>query len=127
MVSRPVTFIANSGQKWLGEHHPVFVKMHRTLAEYYMDFSHFYSKALSHASESLEMQQILNQGDSEWMWKDYYLIGKIHALNRNYEPAFPFLQKAKELVITDRLKDYEHYGEMILSISKTYHQLGNYR
>ena len=44
------------------------------------------------------MQQSLNQGDNEWMWKDYYLIGKIHALNSNFEAAFPLLIKARQLV-----------------------------
>lgn len=96
---KPIRFIQNSARKWLGEPHPVFVRMCRTLAEYYMDNPYFYSKAVSHAVESLEIQQSLNQGESEWMWKDYFLIGKIHFSNNNFQNALPPLLKAKQLVV----------------------------
>lgn len=39
-----------AGKKWLGELHPIFVKMNHTLSEYYMDNPYFYSKAISHAT-----------------------------------------------------------------------------
>jgi len=61
------------------------------------------------------------------MWRDYYLIGKIHALNENYQNAFPLLMKAKQLVNYHQLKDHEHYAELILTICKVYYQTGNYR
>lgn len=73
--------------------------MNHTLAEYYMDNPYFYSKAVSHANEALEIQQQLNQGESEWMWKDYYLIGKIHFINNSFQNALPPLMKAKQLAI----------------------------
>ena len=101
--------------------------MNHILAEYYIDSPHFYTRAISHATEALEMQQIIQQGDSESMWKDYYLVGKIHFLNNNFQNAVPSLLRAKELVIAERLKEKDTYAEMILSLSKTYLALGNFR
>ena len=73
------------------------------------------------------MQQVMNGGDSGWMWKDYYLVGKIHAINNNMESAFPMLIKAKDLIDPSQLKDYEHYAEMILTLARIYYQLNNLR
>lgn len=61
------------------------------------------------------------------MWRDYYLIGKIHALNENYQNAFPLLLKAKKLVNYSKLKDHENYAELILTICKVYYHTSNYR
>ena len=61
------------------------------------------------------------------MWKDHYLVGKIHAANNNFEAAFPLLLKAKQLVNPTYLKDYEHYAELVLTIAKIYNQLNNIR
>jgi hypothetical protein len=33
------------------------------------------------------MQQALFEGDSEPLWRDYYLVGKIHFLNGRMEEA----------------------------------------
>ena len=37
------------------------------------------------------------------------------------------LVKAKELIDPSQLKDYEHYAEMILTISRIYYQMNNLR
>ena len=43
------------------------------------------------------MEQQINKGDAPWLWKDYYLIGKIHFNQRNLEKAITCLAKAQEL------------------------------
>lgn len=69
----------------------------------------------------------MSQGESEWMWKDYYLIGKIHFVNNNFQNALPSLLKAKQMVVLEHLDEFESYGEMILALCKTYFAMNNYR
>lgn len=56
------------------------------------------------------MQQNLFGGDNEQLWKDYFLIGKIHFVNSHPEDSLSYLIKAKELVKVEHLKEYEVYG-----------------
>lgn len=67
------------------------------------------------------MQQALFEGDHEEIWKDYYLIGKIHFLNSRQEESLSYLVKAKNLVRVESLNNhFEAYGELCLMLSKVY-------
>jgi hypothetical protein len=52
------------------------------------------------------MQQSLFGGDCEQLWKDYFLIGKIHFLNNRLQDSLTFLTKAKALVNVESLTDF---------------------
>ena len=42
-------------------------------------------------------------GDNTHVWRDYFLIGKIHYLNNHQKEALPFLTQAKHLVKVEKL------------------------
>ena len=56
-----------------------------------------FSNALKYANASLAMQQALFGGDNERLWRDYFLIGKIHYFNGKPEDGLKFLIRAKGL------------------------------
>jgi tetratricopeptide (TPR) repeat protein len=107
-------------RKWLGEAHPLLIQLYRILAEYYSENQFYYSKALQFASESLKMHRILFEGDSEPIWRDYYLVGKVHYINNRLEEALNHLSKAKALVKAEKLTEFESYGELCLILAKGY-------
>ncbi len=80
------------------------------LAEYFSENQLYYTKALKYATASLNMQQALFEGDGEPLWRDYYLIGKIHYVNGRIEEALTYLTKAKSLVKVENLNEFEVYG-----------------
>lgn len=79
-----------------------------------------YSKALQYANDSLKMHRILFEGDSEPIWRDYYLIGKIHFINNRSDEALSSLSKAKALVKAESLTEYESYGDLCIILAKVY-------
>jgi hypothetical protein len=44
------------------------------------------------------------------MWRDYFLIGKIHFANTRSDEALKFLVKAKDLVRVPNLIEFETYS-----------------
>ena len=54
------------------------------------------------------------------MWRDYYLIGKIHFFNSHVDEALTYLTKAKNLVKVEKLTEFEVYGELCLMLAKGY-------
>jgi hypothetical protein len=93
-------------KRWFGEVHPLFTSLNRLLAEYYLEQQLFYGSAIKYAQASLDMQQSLFGGDCEQLWKDYFLIGKIHFLNNRLQDSLTFLTKAKALVNVESLTDF---------------------
>ena len=57
------------------------------LGEFFADERSYYKKATGYASASLAMQRNLFEGEREAMWKDYFLLGKIHYVNNNKAQA----------------------------------------
>jgi hypothetical protein len=102
-ISKAASYIEEHARKWLGDTHPLFTQLNRMLAEYFSEMQIYYSKALKYATASLHMQQALFEGDSEPLWRDYYLIGKIHYFNSRIEEALTYLTKAKGLVKVENL------------------------
>jgi tetratricopeptide (TPR) repeat protein len=120
-INKPASFILEHAKRWLGDVHPLFVQLNRILAEYFSEHQFFYSKALKYANSSLSMQQaIFGNDNNENLWRDYFLIGKIHYVNSKPEEALNYLVKAKELVKVDKLRDLEVYGELCLMLAKGY-------
>jgi len=78
----------------LGDVHPLFVRLNRILAESYNEHEFYANQALAHATEALKMEQHIHKGDAPWLWKDYYLIGKIYFNQRSPEKAITCLSKA---------------------------------
>jgi hypothetical protein len=79
-----------------------------------------YSKALQYATDSLKIHRVLFEGDSEPIWRDYYLIGKIHFINNRSEESLNYLNKAKALVKAEKLTEYESYGDLCIILAKVY-------
>jgi tetratricopeptide (TPR) repeat protein len=119
-INRAASYIEEHARKWLGDTHPLFTQLNRMLAEYFSEMQIYYSKALKYATSSLNMQQALFEGDCEPLWRDYYLIGKIHYFNNHIEESLTYLTKAKNLVKVENLKEFEVYGELCLMLSKGY-------
>jgi hypothetical protein len=88
----------NHLRKWVGEAHPLYTNLNRLLAEYFLGQQLFYGTAIKYAQASLDMQLLLFGGECEHLWKDYFLIGKIHFLNNRTPESLTFLTKAKGLV-----------------------------
>jgi hypothetical protein len=84
ILAKVVNYIEENGKKWLGPNHPIFVRLNRIIAEYYCNHRSNYMKAIALAKNSLEMQSILFGGDSEALWKDYFLFAKIYFVHENY-------------------------------------------
>lgn len=83
-LPRLIKYVEDNVKKWLGQHHYILVQLYRTLAEFYSENKGFYMKAVTMASSALEMQLALFGGDSEPIWKDYFLLAKIHYGHENY-------------------------------------------
>jgi tetratricopeptide (TPR) repeat protein len=79
-----------------------------------------HAQAIDYAMSSLHMQLSLFDGEEEPLWKDYFLLGRIHFLSRHYEDALPHLKRAKELVRVERLHNKENYGELLMTLGKCY-------
>lgn len=74
------------------------IQLYRMLAEYFSENQFYYTRALQYANDSLKLQRTLFEGDSEPIWRDYYLVGKIHFINSRGDDALTYLSKAKALV-----------------------------
>lgn len=119
-ITKAASFIEDHARRWLGDVHPLFTQLNRMLAEYFSEMQIYYSKALKYATTSLDMQRALFEGDSEALWRDYYLIGKIHFFNSHVDEALTYLTKAKNLVKVEKLTEFEVYGELCLMLAKGY-------
>lgn len=58
-IGKAANFIEEHARRWLGDFHPLFTQLNRMLAEYFSESQIYYSKALKHATASLNMQQAL--------------------------------------------------------------------
>jgi len=65
------------------------------IASYFSDNTQQFQLALKYAQDSLEMQRRIFGGDSEALWKDYFLLGKIYFMNKNIEQAMKYLYKSR--------------------------------
>ena len=119
-LPRLIKYVEDNVRKWLGQHHYILVQLYRTLAEFYSENKGFYMKAVSMSTAALEMQLALFGSDSEPIWKDYFLIAKIHYGHENYQEAMSCFIKAKKLVNTENLTSFEHYAELFICLSKCY-------
>jgi len=52
------------------------------------------------------MQKKVFGGESEALWKDYFLLGKIHFTSKNVEQAMKYLVKSRDMVRLQDLTDY---------------------
>jgi hypothetical protein len=80
-INKIANFIQDHVKRWFGDVHPLYTHLNRLLAEEYSELDLQYAKALKYANASLDMQQAIFGGNCEQIWKDYFLIGKIHFLN----------------------------------------------
>jgi hypothetical protein len=62
-INRPLKFILEHLNKWLGDTHPLFTQINRALATFFSDNQFYYTKALNFANASLEMQKKIFNGD----------------------------------------------------------------
>jgi len=84
MINHAAGFIQKHSQKWLGQCHPVMLELAHVLAEYYSDQTSNYSQALDYAMQAVDIQKRLSDGESEVLWKNYFLIGKIYSAQRQH-------------------------------------------
>ena len=82
-ITQAVNFFTEHVKRWLGDVHPLLTQVYRHLAEYFCDIKFYYDKAIYAANASLSMQLALFQGDNSCVWRDYFLVGKIHFVNNN--------------------------------------------
>lgn len=100
--------------------HPLFAQLNRIQASYYSDHIEYFQTALKHANESLEMQKKIFDGEAEPLWKDYFLLGKIYFLSKNYEEGMKLLLKARQMVNTKTLTEFETFSELNILLCKGY-------
>ena len=62
----------------------------------------------------------MNGGDVQWLWKDYYLLGRIHFNKGYYDKALSMVSRARELAIFEHVTDFESYGEMMVTLCKCF-------
>lgn len=117
-LQHPANFVFEHGRKWLGDVHPLFTQVSRIIASYFSDHLEHFNLALKYAQDSLEMQRKIFGGESEALWKDYFLLGKIYFSNKNIEQAMKYLAKSREIVRIQELSDYETFAELNLLLCK---------
>jgi hypothetical protein len=67
-------------------------------------------KAISLAANTLEMQSFLFGADSEPLWKDNFMLGKIYFCHNHHQNALPYLLKAKKLINLQNESSLEHFS-----------------
>ena len=73
----------------------MFTQVNRIIASYCSDHLQHFNLALKYAHESLEMQRKIFGGESDALWKDYFLLGKIYFTNKNVDEAMKYLIKSR--------------------------------
>lgn len=56
------------------------------------------------------MQRSIFDGEAEPLWKDYFLLGKIYFHGKNMDEGMKLLLKAKQIVNTKTLKEFETFS-----------------
>lgn len=106
-LQQPATFIFENGKKWLGEVHPLYSQVSRIIASYFSDHLQHFNYALRYAQDSLEMQKKVFGNDNEaLLWKDYFLLGKIHFTSKNIEQAMTYLVKSRQMLKVQEITDF---------------------
>lgn len=127
-TQKPARFIQELLARGLGPHHPTLLQLHRLLAESFAESQLLYARAVAHAQAALEMGRTLREGGSEAeLWRDYYLLGRIHFVNLRCEEALPLLRRAKELVAVDDLPEVAHYAQLSLCLTRCCLALKNHK
>ena len=73
------------------------------------------------------MQQKIFGGDNELLWKDYFLIGKIHYINNKKAEALDSLVRSRKLMRPSDSTDPEVFGQLNLMLAKCHLFTKEYR
>ena len=96
----------------------MFTQVSRSIASYFSEHPQHFNLAIKYAQDSLEMQRKVFGGDSDALWKDYFLVGKIYFTNKNIEQAMKFLIKSRDMIRPQEMTDFETYAELNLLLCK---------
>ena len=124
----PTNYLVHHAGKWLGPKHPVQVKLHRLLAENYLEGG-MLVPALEHANTSLDLQQKMQSVNAASQWADHFLLGKIHNQAKRHEKALNHLSKARQLHEKDleEGQNREVFCEMCLMLANSQLQANKLR